>query len=47
MDDAHGDFNYDGRVNLADFNILSARFGTPLEKLFLGLSGPDYHLTTR
>ena len=25
-----GDFNYDGRVNLEDFNILASRFGTAL-----------------
>jgi hypothetical protein len=27
-DFAQGDFNYDGTVNLQDFNILASRFGT-------------------
>ena len=27
---SQGDFNYDGTVNLADFNILASKFGTVL-----------------
>jgi len=41
----HGDSNYDGLINLADFNLLANKFGQPLlddEGMRSGLrGGPD------
>ena len=39
---SQGDFNYDGTVNLADFNILASRFGTVLATSSTGAASSPF-----